>query len=82
MKRNFTITLHTTLTIDFATWGLSDAEQRGGDESKKLLIDHLLDEYGLDDFDVREENGNSLFEAIAGVVRTQNETALRFFRDN
>ena len=73
MKKTFTIKLDTELTIDFKTWGLSDAEQRGGCETKMLLINHLLEETGVDEFELTEKNSNSLFETMAEVVKAQNE---------
>ena len=73
MKRTFTIKLDTTITIDFATYGLSDAEQKGGYETRKLLVNELLDHSGVEEFEVKEQNSTSLFEAMAEVVRWQNE---------
>ena len=73
MKKTFTIKLDTELTIDFKTWGLSDAEQRGGYETKLLLINHLLEETGVDEFELTEKNSNSLFETMAEVVKAQND---------
>lgn len=73
MKKTFTIKLDTHITIDFTSWGLSDAEQRGGNETRKLVIGEFLDECGMNEFEVCEKNGNSLFEAMAEVVRAQND---------
>ena len=73
MKRTFTIKLDTTITIDFATYGLSDAEQKGGYETRKLLVNKLLDHSGVEEFEVKEQHSESLFEAMADVVRKQNE---------
>ncbi len=75
MKKTFTITLNTELTIDFRQWGLSDAQQKGGLEAKSLIINHYLEQCGLDEFDVSEKTSNSLFEAMAEVVKAQNDEA-------
>lgn len=69
MKKTFRVKLDTEITIDFTTWGLSDAQQRGGYATKKLVIETLLEQSGVDDFEVLEKNNNSLFEAMAGVVK-------------
>ena len=76
MKKTFTIKLDTELTIDFRQWGLDDAHLKGGDETKRLVINHFLEQSGVDEFDVSEKNGVSLFEAMAGVVKAQNEYCL------
>ena len=76
MKKTFRVKLDTEITIDFTTWGLSDAQQRGGYATKKLVIETLLEQSGVDDFEVLEKNNNSLFEAMAGVVRAQNNCAI------
>lgn len=73
MKKTFKLKLDTDFTIDFTKWGLSDAQQRGGLETKKLLIKEFLDENGVDDFEISEKNNTSLFEAMAIVVKEQNE---------
>ena len=52
MKKIFNITLDTEFTIDFSTWGLSDAQQRGGYEAKRLVINHYLEQCGMDEFEV------------------------------
>ena len=71
MKKTFTIQLNTELTIDFAAWGLSDAQQKGGYETKRLVIDHFLEQNGFEEFEIVESNGNSLFDAITDVVKAQ-----------
>lgn len=73
MKKTFTIKLDSEITIDFSLWGLTDAEQRGGRDAKKLVINHFLEECGIDEFEVAENNNNTLFEAMARVVKAQNE---------
>lgn len=73
MKKTFTIKLNTDVTIDFGTWGLSDAEQMGGNETKKLVIEQLLEQSGMDEFEIVEQSSSSLFEAMAGVVKAQND---------
>ena len=69
MKKTFKLTLDTEITIDFSAWGLSDAEQKGGLETKKLVINHYLEQSGVDEFELAEKNSGSLFEAMAGVVK-------------
>ena len=76
MKKTFTIQLDTQVTIDFTSWGLSDAEQRGGDATKQMILNHFLEECGIEEFEVKEKNGSTLFEAIAEVVKAENETLL------
>ena len=73
MKKIFTIKLDTDITIDFSAWGLSDAEQMGGRETRKLVINHFLDECGIDEFEVAEKNNSSLFDTIAEGVKAQND---------
>ena len=73
MKKTFTIKLDTEITIDFATCGLSDAEQRGGDKTKKMIVNYFLEECGTEEFKVTQKNGSSLFEAIAQVVKAEND---------
>jgi hypothetical protein len=73
MKKTFTIKLDTEITIDFATCGLSDAEQRGGDKTKKMIVNYFLEECGTEEFEVTQKNGSSLFEAIAQVVKAEND---------
>ena len=73
MKKTFTIKLDTEITIDFATCGLSDAEQRGGDKTKKMIVNYFLEECGTEEFEVTQKNGSSLFEAIAQVVQAEND---------
>lgn len=87
MKKTFTIKLNTEFIIDFTSWGLSDAEQRGGDESRKLIIGHYLEQCGMDEFEIsvgtgrdlslQKRNGSSLFETMAEVVQAKNECLLR-----
>ncbi len=77
MKKTFTLKLDTELTIDFSQWGLSDAEQRGGCETKALIINHLLEETGVDEFEIEEKNHLCLFESMAHVVKAQNDYYLR-----
>lgn len=77
MKKTFKIKLDTEITIDFNTYGLSDAEKRGGYETRKLIIDYLLDHNGIEEFEIAEKcNGNSLFESIAQVVRAEIDYVL------
>lgn len=76
MNKTFIIKLNTEVTIDFTSWGLSDAEQRGGKETRKLVMKHFMDAYGIDQFEIVEKNGNSLFEAMAEVVRVENNYLL------
>lgn len=73
MKKTFTIQLDTEVTIDFTSWGLSDAEQRGDDATKQMVLNHLLVECGIEEFVVKEKNGSTLFEAIAEVVKAEND---------
>ena len=73
MKKTFKITLETEVTIDFSTWGLSDEEKKGDYKSQKLIIEHFMEECGLDEFEVVEKDGSSLFETISEVVRKQND---------
>ena len=76
MKKTFIIKLDTEITIDFNEWGLSDAEQRGGYETRKLIINHYINECGMDEFEISESNSIHLFEAIAEVVKAQNDYSL------
>ena len=78
MKKTFKLKLDTEFTIDFSDWGLSDAQQNGGIEAKRLIINHYLDHFGVDEFDLSAEkkNNDSLFEAMAGVVKAQNDWVL------
>ena len=73
MKKTFTIQLDTQVTIDFTSWGLSDAEQRGGDATKQMIVNHFLEECGMAEFEVKEKKGSTLFEAIAQVVKAEND---------
>jgi hypothetical protein len=73
MIKTFTIKLNTEVTIDFSSWGLSDAEQLGGKETKKLVIEELFEQSGMDEFEITEQHSTSLFEAMAGVVKAQND---------
>ena len=73
MKKTFKLTLDTEITIDFAKWGLSDAELRGGDKTKKMIVNYFLEECGIEEFEVTQKNGSSLFEAIAQVVKAEND---------
>ncbi len=76
MKKTLKITLDTVITIDFSDWGLSDAQQNGGIESKRLIINHYLDQSGVDEFEISAKNIGSLFEAMAGVVKAQCDWVL------
>ena len=58
MKKTFKLTLNTDITIDFSSWGLSDAEQKGGYETKKLVINHYLELFGHDEFEISEKNSS------------------------
>ena len=71
MKKTFSIQLDTELTVDFAAYGLTDAQQRGGYEAKKMLIHHFFEENGVEEFEIIESNGNSLVDAITDVVKAQ-----------
>ncbi|MDD2475158.1 MAG: hypothetical protein PHI32_04495 [Dysgonamonadaceae bacterium] len=61
MKKTFKLKLDTEFTIDFTSWGLTDAQQRGGRETKELVIKHFLEENGVDEFEIKEKNSSSLF---------------------
>lgn len=76
MTKTFTLKLNTEFPINFKTWGLSDEEQRGGNEAKRLIIDHFLEQYGVEQFEVLEKNSNTLSEAMAEVVKAQNNYVL------
>ncbi len=76
MIKTFTIKLDTEITIDFTIWALSDAEQRGGDATRRLVFNHFIEQRGVDEFEIKETNSNSLYEAIAGVVKAQNDYIL------
>ena len=76
MKKTFKLTLDTEITIDFSSFGLSDAEQRGGEATKKLIVNHFFEECGVDEFEVSDRNGANLFEAIAEVIKSENDYAL------
>ncbi len=81
MKKTFKILLNTEITIDFSSWGLSDAEQKGGLDAKMLVINQYLQQNGIDEFEVsvgtgrdlsvQKINSSSLFEAMAEVVKAQ-----------
>ena len=73
MIKTFTIKLDTQITIDFSSWGLSDAQQRGGNETRKLVMEQFLEQNGLDEFEISQKNGSSLFEDIAKVVKAEND---------
>ena len=73
MKKIFTIKLDTDVTIDFSAWGLSDAEKMGGYDTKKLVIEQFFEQSGVDEFEISEQNSSSLFEAMARVVKAQND---------
>ena len=73
MKKTFQIKLNAQFTFDFSLYALTDAQQRGGDEAKQLIIDLFLDEQGIEQFEVTEHNSHSLLHAIAAVVRAENE---------
>ena len=77
MKKTFTIKLNTELTFDFSAWGLSDAQQKDGYETKKLVVNHFLEQNGVDEFEISEKNRTNLFEAMATVVKAQNECYLK-----
>ena len=86
MKKTFKIILDTEITIDFSSWGLSDAEQKGGLDAKMLVINQYLQQNGIDEFEVsvgtgrdlsvQKKNSNSLFEAMAEVVKAQCDWVL------
>ena len=76
MKKTFQIKIDTEFTIDFATWGLSDAEQQGGYETKSMLINHFLSEYGFDEFELQEANGNTLPVVMAQMVKAERDYVL------
>ena len=81
MKRTFRLKLDTEFTINFQSWELSDAQQRGGHEAKRLIIDHFLEQYGLEQFELLEQNSNTLSEAIATVVKAQKKYVLAHKKD-
>ena len=76
MEKTFTVKLNTEFTIDFATWGLSDAQQEGGYETVRMLITHFLGEYGFDDFELHETNGNTLPQSMAEIVKAERDYVL------
>ena len=41
-----------------------------------MILNHFLEECGIEEFEVKEKNGSTLFEAIAEVVKAENETLL------
>ena len=81
MIKTFTIKLDTEITIDFTIWALSDAEQRGADETKKMIVNYFLEECGTQEFEVTQKNGRSLFEAIAQVVKAEIDYKLAIEND-
>ena len=81
MKKTFKLKLDTEFTIDFSSWGLTDAQQNGVQEANKLVINHYLEQSGVDEFEVSEKNNGSLFEAMAGVVKAHKYCALTFEDD-
>ena len=60
MKKTFKLTLDTEITIDFSSWGLSDAQQKGALETKRLVINHYLEQCGLDEFRITVGTGCDL----------------------
>ncbi len=60
MKKTFNITLDTEITIDFSSMGLSDAQQKGGYETRRLIINHYLEQCGLDEFRITVGTGCDL----------------------
>lgn len=72
MTKTFTLKLDTELAINFKTWGLSDAEQRGGSETKRLIINHFLEQRGFEEFEISERNNSNLAEVMTEVVKAQN----------
>lgn len=73
MKKTFHIKLNTQFTINFSNFALSDAQQRGGADAKQLIINLFLEENGIDQFEVTEQNSHSLLQAIAAVVKAENK---------
>ena len=73
MEKTFQIKLSAQFTINFSNYALSDAEQRGGYETKQLIIKLFLEHHGIDQFEVTEQNSHSLLHAIAAVVKAENE---------
>lgn len=73
MKKKFTVKLNTQFTICFSQFGLSDEEQLGNYPTKRVLINYYLAEYGFDEFDVAEVNGNSLPQAMAEVAKAHQQ---------
>ena len=77
MKKTFKIILDTEITIDFSSWGLSDAEQKGGLEAKMLVINQYLQQNGIDEFEIsvgtgrdlslQKKKSSSIYEAIVSV---------------
>ena len=81
MKKTFKLKLDTEITIDFSSWGLTDAQQNDVQAANKLVINHYLEQSGVDEFEVSEKNNGSLFEAMAGVVKAHKYCALTFEDD-
>lgn len=81
MTKTFKIKLDTELTIDFTSWGLSDAEQRGGNETRRLIINHFLEQRGMDEFEIAEKNSSTLSEAMADVMKAQKDYILTHRKD-
>ena len=81
MKKTFTIKLDTEITIDFNWINLNNAQQRGGKETKELVINELLDQCGFDEFEVCEKSNITLFEAIAQVVKAEIDYVLAHKKD-
>ena len=73
MEKTFRIKLNAQFTINFSNYALSDAQQRGGNEAKQLIIKLFLEENGINQFEVTEQNSHSLLQAIAAVVKAENE---------
>ena len=73
MIKTFTLKLNTEITIDFTSWGLSDAEQRGGNATRNLVMIEFFAQNGMDEFEIAEKNGCSLSEVMAAVLKDQAE---------
>ena len=73
MTKTFHIKLNAQFTINFNHFALTDAQQRDSKEIKQLIIDLFLEQHGINQFEVTEQNSHSLLHAIAAVVKAENE---------
>ena len=81
MKKTFTIKLDTEFTIDFSWVNLNDAQQKNSYEAKKLIVNEYLNHCGIDEFEICENNNNSLFEAISTIVKAEIDYILAHKKD-